>query len=151
MLILFLFLDSGWRENLWAPIQCWSTGSYVWLVSYFLFESFIYLFINYECLPHGFGFCCFTFCMQKMAWIREFSLKFTNFKMQINLISIIYKIFVYGLFVYLVVILDFGYLLVFDFRKCKYAQLPIFISKSACTLHSKVQILLLFLWLDLIL
>ena len=35
--------------------------------------------------------------------------------MQINLISIIYKMFVCGLFVYLVVILDFGYLLVFDF------------------------------------
>ena len=108
--IAYSFLDIGWRENLWAPIQWWSTGSYVWLVSYILFESFIYLFINYECLPHGFGFC-----MQKMAWIREFSLKFTNFKLQINLISIIYKIFVYGLFVYLVVILDFGYLLVFDF------------------------------------
>ena len=71
--------------------------------------------------------------------------------MQINLISIINKIFVYGLFVYSIVILDFVYLLVFDFRKCKYAQLHIFISKSACTLHSKVQILLLFLWLDLIL
>ena len=82
--------------------------------------------------------------MQKMAWIREFLLKFTNFKMQIYLISIMYKIFVYGLFVYLVVILDFGYLLVFDFRNCKYAQLHIFISKSACTLHSKVQILLIF-------
>ena len=46
--------------------------------------------------------------------------------MQINLISIIYKMFVCGLFVYLVVILDFGYLLVFDFCKCKYAQLHIF-------------------------
>ena len=71
-----------------------------------------------------------------MAWIRDFLLKFTNFKMQINLISIIYKIFVYGLFVYLVVILDFGYVLVFDFCKCKCAQLYIFFpSKSAwpCT------------------
>ena len=144
LLLDWSFLDSGWRENLWAPIQCWSTGSYAWLVSYFLFESFIYLFINYECLLHGFGFCCFTFCLQKMPWIKEFSLKFTNFKMQINLISIIYKIFIYGLFVYLVVILDFGYLLIFYFCKCKYAQLHIFNSKSACTLHSKVQILLLF-------
>ena len=88
--IAYSFLDSGWRENLWAPIQCWSIGLYVWLVSYFLFESFIYLFINYECLVHGFRFCCFTFCMQKMAWIREFLLKFTNFKMKLNLISIIY-------------------------------------------------------------
>ena len=143
--IAYSFLDCGWRENLWAPIQCWSIGLYVWLVPYFLFESFIYLFINYECLVHGFRFCCFTFCMQKMAWIREFLLKFANFKMKLNLISIIYKIFVYGLFVYLVVILDFDYLLVFDFRKCKYPQLHIFFfSKSPCTLHSKVQILLLF-------
>ena len=124
------------------------------LVSFLFFIwsfFFFWLFINYECLVHGFRFCCSTFCMQKMAWIREFLLKFTNFKMQINLISIINKIFVYGLFVYSIVILDFVYLLVFDFRKCKYAQLHIFISKSACTLHSKVQILLLFLWLDLIL
>ena len=40
----FVFLNTGWRENLWAPIQCWSIGLYVWLVSYFLCESF-YLFI----------------------------------------------------------------------------------------------------------
>ena len=41
--IAYSFLDSGWRENLWAPIQCWSIGLYVWLVSYFLFEIlFIY-------------------------------------------------------------------------------------------------------------
>ena len=39
----FFFLDTGWRENLWAPFQCWSIGLYVWLVSYFLFEIF-YLF-----------------------------------------------------------------------------------------------------------
>ena len=44
----FFFLDAGWRENLWAPIQCWSIGLYVWLVSYFLFIIFIYLFINCE-------------------------------------------------------------------------------------------------------
>ena len=133
------FWDTGWRENLWAPIQCWSIGLYVWLISYFLFESFyffIFLFINCECLVHGFRFC-FMFCRQKMAWIREFLLKLKNFKMKINLISIIYKIFVYGLFVYLVGILDF--------RKFKYAQLHIFfLSKSACTLHSIVRVLLLF-------
>ena len=42
----FFFLDSGWRENQWAPIQCWLIGLYIWLVSYFLFESlFMYLFI----------------------------------------------------------------------------------------------------------
>ena len=152
----FSFLGTGWREYLWASIQCWSIGLYVWLVSYFLFESF-YLFIYqlwmgldfvvsyYVCsIVNGFRFCCFVLCMQKMAWIREFLQKFTNFKMKINLISIIYKIFVYGLFVYLVGILDFGYLLVFDFGKCKYAQLHIIFSKSACTLHCKVHILLLF-------
>ena len=50
--------------------------------------------------------------------------------MKINLISIIYKIFVDGLFVYLVGILDFGYLLVFNFRKCKYAQLHFFFSPN---------------------
>ena len=41
---VFFFLDTGWRENLWAQIQCWSVGLYVLLISYFLFESF-YLFI----------------------------------------------------------------------------------------------------------
>ena len=65
-----------------------------------------------------------------MSWIRDFLLKLKNFKMKINLISIIYKIFVYGLFVYLVGILDFGYLLGFDFHKCKYAQLHVFFSPN---------------------
>ena len=92
-------------------------------------KVFIYLFINCECLVHGFWFC-FIFCMQKMPWIREFLLKLKNFKMKINLISIIYKNFVYGLFVYLVGILDFSYLLGFDFRKCKYAQLHFFFSPN---------------------
>ena len=101
LFFFFFFLDSGWRENQWAPIQCWLIGLYIWLVSYFLFESlFIYLFINYECLVHGFSFFCFTFCLQKMAWIREFLMKFTNFKMKINLILIIYKIFVWSVCVF---------------------------------------------------
>ena len=149
LFFLFFFLDAGWRGNLWAPIQCWSIGLYVWLVSYFLFEI-IYLFI-YLSIVNGFRFCCFVLCMQKMAWIREFLQKFTNFKMKINLISIIYKIFVYGLFVYLVGILDFGYLLVFDFGKCKYAQLHI-IFLQVC-MHPALQgtHFASFLWLDLIL
>ena len=67
--------------------------------------------------------------------------------MKISLISIIYKNFVYGLFVYLFGILDLGYLLGFVFRKCKYAQLHIFFSKSAFTLHSDFTS---FAWLDLI-
>ena len=67
------------------------------LVSFlFFFWKFLYTYLS---IVNGFRFCCFIFCMQKMAWIREFLLKFTNFKMKINLISIIYKIFVCGLFV----------------------------------------------------
>ena len=94
---LFFFCFFFWtmaEENLWAPIQCWLIGLYIWLVSYFLFES--YIFIYQLWMLHGFRFFCFTFCLQKIAWIREFLLKFTNFKMKINLISIIYKIFVWS-------------------------------------------------------
>ena len=71
--------------------------------------------------------------------------------MKLNLISIIYKIFVYGLFVYLVVILDFDYLLVFDFRKCKYPQLHIFFLQIS--MHPALQgtYFTSFSWLDLIL
>ena len=71
--------------------------------------------------------------------------------MKINLISILYKIFVYGLFVYLVVILDFGYLLVFDLHKCKYAQLHIFFLQIC--MHPALQgtDFTSFSWLDLIL
>ena len=99
--MLFLFLDSGWRENLWAPIQCWLIGLYFWLVSYFLFESFLLLFIYQLWISlHGFRFCCFSFCMQKIAWIRDFLLKFTNFKVKINLFSIIYKIFIWSVCVF---------------------------------------------------
>ena len=100
-LSIYLFWTAA-AENLWAPIQCWLIGLYIWSVSYFLLEIFILfyfifkknLFINYEFLVHGFRLCCFSFCMQKMAWIREFLLKFTNFRVKINLISIIYEIFV---------------------------------------------------------
>ena len=41
--ITYSFLDSGWRENLWAPIQCWSIGLYVWFVPYFLFEILLFI------------------------------------------------------------------------------------------------------------
>ena len=120
-----LFFFGQWLKRKPVSSNSMLVNRIICLVSFLFFIwNFIYLFINHECLVHGFRLCCSTFCMQKMAWIREFLLKFTNFKMQI--------------------ILDFGYLLVFDFCKCKHAQLHFFISKSACTLHSKVQILLLF-------
>ena len=98
MLIYLFILDSGWRE----PVSSNSmlVNRIIYLVSFlffirkFYFILFLNLFINYEFLVHGFRLCCFSFCMQKMAWIREFLLKFTNFRVKINLISIIYEIFV---------------------------------------------------------
>ena len=74
----------------------------IYLVSFlfFFFLKVFYLFIVQLWMSHGFRFCCFTFCLQKMARIREFLLKFTNFKMKINLISIIYKIFVWSICVF---------------------------------------------------
>ena len=142
ILFVFFFLFGHWLKRIPVSFNSMLVNRIIRLVS-FLFFICKFLFI-YLSIVNGFRFCCFVLCMQKMAWIREFLQKFTNFKMKINLISIIYKIFVYGLFVYLVGILDFGYLLVFDFGKCKYAQLHIIFSKSACTLHCKVHILLLF-------
>ena len=63
-LLIPFVLDTGWRENLWAQIQCWSVGLYVLLISYFLFESF-YLFIylstvNVLCM--GFDFVSYFVC-----------------------------------------------------------------------------------------
>ena len=53
LLILFsFFLDSDWRENLWAPIQCWLIGLYIWLVSYFLFESFLFIYLSIMKVSH---------------------------------------------------------------------------------------------------
>ena len=68
-------------------------------VNFLFFIWKFYLFI-YLSIVNGFRFCCFIFCMQKMAWIREFLLKFTNFKMKINLISIIYRIFIWPVYVF---------------------------------------------------
>ena len=98
MLIFLFILDSGWRE----PVSSNSmlVNRIIYLVSFlffirkFYFILFLNLFINYEFLVHGFRLCCFSFCMQKMAWIREFLLKFTNFRVKINLISIIYEFLV---------------------------------------------------------
>ena len=94
------FLDSGWRE----PVSSNSmlVNRIIYLVSFlfFFFLKVFYLFIVQLWMSHGFRFCCFTFCLQKMARIREFLLKFTNFKMKINLISIIYKIFVWSICVF---------------------------------------------------
>ena len=59
--IAYSFLGNGWRENLWAPIQCWSIGLYVWLVSYFLFDFFFYSSIfNVLCMGLDFVFSHFV-------------------------------------------------------------------------------------------
>ena len=75
------FLDTCWRENLWAPIQL--VNRIICLVNFLFFIwkfLFIYLsIVNVLCM--GLDFVSYS-VYKKLAWIREFLLKFKNLNMK---------------------------------------------------------------------
>ena len=140
---LFIYFFGQWLKRKPMSSNSMLVNRIIYLVSFLFFIWFKKknLFINYEFLVHGFRFCCFSFGMQKLAWIREFLLKFTNFKVKINLISIIYEIFIRSV--------------------CVFGSYFLFSQMQICTAHFFLQIcthpslqgtdFTSFSWLDLIL